>query len=435
MKSADSTKAATEAGTPIVETYGEVFPDGSMIELVASATNELSLAFFDGKSIRIDTQFEHAGRIYRVQELPPGILQATRLPREVVGFGTIRQLFTELRDAFEKYLGFSCALAEASTFWVLTTWFCDYLSNPPILWVQGADVDLATSFFQLLHCLCRRPLRLTGITRAGFLSLPFDFHLVLLVNQPGLSVRLQDLMYESNSRGAVVFGNGGRAVDATSSKAIFLGMVGTAPPPSAGNFHIALFPADHELPVLDDRLLNAIADYFQPRLLQYRLDHAKEVRESQFVVPDSLRTRELARTLAGCIQGDSDLALQAVPVARSQDEMVNRCNLDCAIIAVLWPRLHSSDMTAPPAEMKIGAELTADVNTYLLSCGESRQYSREAVGKRVAKFELSRRDTNSGTLLLLDRQTSRRIHALARGYGIDKNVPGCPDCRGSEPAE
>jgi len=35
MKSADSTKAATEAGTPIVETYGEVFPDGSMIELVA----------------------------------------------------------------------------------------------------------------------------------------------------------------------------------------------------------------------------------------------------------------------------------------------------------------------------------------------------------------------------------------------------------------
>jgi hypothetical protein len=31
-------------------------------------------------------------------------------------------------------------------------------------------------------------------------------------------------------------------------------------------------------------------------------------------------------------------------------------------------------------------------------------------------------------VLLLDRQTSRRVHQLARGYGIGKNVPGCPDC-------
>ena len=37
-------------------------------------------------------------------------------------------------------------------------------------------------------------------------------------------------------------------------------------------------------PLLDDRTLNAIADYFQRRLLQYRLNCAKAVREFQFVV-------------------------------------------------------------------------------------------------------------------------------------------------------
>ena len=84
--------------------------------------------------------------------------------------------------------------------------------------------------------------------------------------------------------------------------------------------------------------------------------------------------------------------------------------------------------------MKIGAELTAEVNTFLLCCGETRQYSREEVGKRVVKLELSRKDTNAGTVLLLDRHTSRRVHQLARGYEINKSVAGCPDCQAVEPS-
>ena len=46
------------------------------------------------------------GRIYQVQELPASIVQATRLPREPVGYGTIQQLFTELARTFEEYLPF-----------------------------------------------------------------------------------------------------------------------------------------------------------------------------------------------------------------------------------------------------------------------------------------------------------------------------------------
>ena len=145
-------------------------------------------------------------------------------------------------------------------------------------------------------------------------------------------------------------------------------------------------------------------------------------------------TRELARKLAACIQGDADLALQVIPLVRSQDEMVNRCDLDHAIIEILWPRLHASVTQTPAKRMKIEAELTAQVNTFLLCCGETRQFSREEVGIRVASLELSRKHTNAGTLLLLDRETSRRVHQLARGYGIDRVVPGCPDCQAVEPS-
>jgi hypothetical protein len=51
----------------------------------------------------------------------------------------------------------------------------------------------------------------------------------------------------------------------------------------------------------------------------------------------------------------------------------------------------------------------------------------------VAKLGLSTKPTNAGTVLLLDRQTSRRVHQLALAYRIDKSVPGCPDCQAVEP--
>ncbi|MGA8308789.1 MAG: hypothetical protein WB755_02080, partial [Terriglobales bacterium] len=75
------------------------------------------------------------------------------------------------------------------------------------------------------------------------------------------------------------------------------------------------------------------------------------------------------------------------------------------------------------------AELTAEVNTFMLSCGDNLQYSREEVGIRVARLELTRKRTNGGTILLLGAETNGRVHQLARAYGIDKSMPGCPYCK------
>jgi hypothetical protein len=426
---ADNTDAA--AASTIAQTTGEVFPNGDVIELVAAAPgNRPKLLFWNGKTSFSAAKLEYGGRTYQAQEVQESILQATRLPRKVVGYGTTLQLFTELKDAFEKYLGFSTTLAELSTFWVLTTWFSDCLMSPPSLWASGADIDVAADFLALLCCICRRGLRLTGVTKAGFLSLPLSFRPTLLVHQPSLPSTVQNLWCESNRRGLVVPGNGGTVLDATCSKAVFLGMFGFTPPPSAGNLQIALFPPDHEVPLLDDRMLSEIADYFQPRLLQYRLDHAKQVRESRFVAPDlQFPICDLARALGACIQGDPNLPLQVVPLLRLQEDMVDRCDLDHAIIEILLARVHRTTGDTTATGIKIGAELTPEVNTFLLTCGETRQYSREAVGLRVLKLGFTRKNTNAGTLLLLDRQTSRRVHQLAQSYGPKKSVPGCPDCQ------
>ena len=85
--------------------------------------------------------------------------------------------------------------------------------------------------------------------------------------------------------------------------------------------------------------------------------------------------------------------------------------------------------------MKIEAELTAEINTYLLSCGETRQYSREEIGIRVASLEFAKKRTNGGSVLLFCNETVRRVHDLARAYGIGKNMAECPYCSpGERPA-
>ena len=429
MKTTDRTDASRNRN---VRTFGEIFADGSVLELVTPAVGDQpDLVFWDGAKIAISSEIEHRGKFYRAETLHPTILRATRFPREPVGyggFGTIRQLFAELATTFEKFLAFSRSESERATFWVLTTWFCDCLSSPPSLWISGADLGRAAGLFALMHCLCRRPLRVAGITRGGFLSLPSSFRPTLLVNQPTLSAGIQSLWSDSNFHGFCVPGSRGIVHDVTSSKAIFMGMAGAATSPSAGHLHVALFP-DREVSALDEAELNTIAEYFLPRLLQYRLEQAIKVRESRFAPADlHFPIRELAGNLGACVQGDADLALQVVPLLLAQNDVGGGCNLDCAVIEVLWPRLHST----PPntvAHMRIEAELTAEVNTFMLSCGDNLQYSREEVGIRVARLELTRKRTNGGTILLLGAETNGRVHQLARAYGIDKSMPGCPYCK------
>jgi hypothetical protein len=240
---------------------------------------------------------------------------------------------------------------------------------------------------------------------AGFLALPLGFRQSLLVHQPTLPRGLHRLWCESNFRGLVVPGSKGAALEVASSKAIFLGIFGFAPPPSGGNLLVELFPPSREVPPLDDRTLNEIANYFQPRLQQYRLDHAKQVRESVFAAP-GLRfpISELARKLGACIQGDANLALQIGPLLSGLDDTIDGCNLDCAIIETLWPRLHSDLAKTKMITIKVEAELTADANTYLLGCGEIRQYSSEEVGFRVGSLGLTKKRSKAGSLLLLDRK-------------------------------
>jgi len=430
-------KTSLKRGVGIVRTFGEIFPDGSVLELVAAASGDhLNLLLRNGEATVVAPQIEYGGNIYQPHDLDESIVRAIRFPREPENYGTVGKLFAELTSLLEQHQAFSKPEAERTAYWIIASWFCDCLPSPLTLWVSGADMGRAMTLFRQFRCLCRRALLLSGITRAGFLSLPLSLHPTLLLSQPSLPRSVQDLLRESNYRDLFIPRGRGRVLDVTCAKAIFAGMEGSALPSSAGTLHLPLLPVDSELPILDERALTEIADYFLPRLLKYRLEYAQKIRESRFAVKElKLPTRELARNLGACIQGDADLALRVIPLLQSQDDVAfDLCNLDSAIVEILWPRLHSGATEGTAGEIRIEEELMKDANTFLRCCGETWQYSREEVGKRLACLGLARQRKNFGMVLLLDRQTSRRVHQLARGYGIGKKVPECLDCQeGADP--
>src|SRR5713101_4971174 len=70
-----------------IATAGEVFPDGTLVELVRKdETGELGLLKWDGTSATFAACLEHKGRTYVPPTLDPTILRAMRLPSRLVPY-------------------------------------------------------------------------------------------------------------------------------------------------------------------------------------------------------------------------------------------------------------------------------------------------------------------------------------------------------------
>jgi hypothetical protein len=413
-----------------VATAGEIFPDGTVIDLVAAESGDMpALLLWNGQKAVIASQVEHAGKNFRPVSLHASILRATRLPTGAVEFGTPDGLFVETRRLFETHLGHSTAEAALLTAWNATTWFPDIVSNPCTLFVHGPDMGEAILLFRLLSCICHHPLLVTEITRPALCSL-MVLKPTLLLNQPRMPSRLLDLCCAANYRGSVVPGNRGAVVDLVGPRAIFLGMENGSYGWRRHGLHLALPPARRDLLPLDEATQLQIAQRLQPRYLMYRLRRLREVRQSRFAGTDSTSpTSELARTLQDCGPRSSEFQMQWLPLLRLQEQAAlaeRRCDPCVAMIEVMWPRLHSNENGMSMRD------LTQLTNALLRSRGEIREYSSEELGKKLLNLGLPRHRKNSGMVLVFDRDTGRRIHELARSFGVCKMVVGCSNCTASQ---
>ncbi len=100
------TRTTCDRESRIAGTSGEIFSDGSAIELVKSATDRhLQLLFWRNQQNKVAPQIEHRGRLYQVPDADETLLQAIRFPSDALDYGTAQKLFAEVCEVFARYIG------------------------------------------------------------------------------------------------------------------------------------------------------------------------------------------------------------------------------------------------------------------------------------------------------------------------------------------
>jgi hypothetical protein len=425
-------KRGANATKRYIPSAGEIFADGTMIELVSgsSALNKPELLLWKGRKTTVGPHIEHGGQTYEVPQLGPSVYRATRFPSRCTDYGSARALFTAIADLFRQRLDLPDRESSLLACFSISTWLADCLPTAPNLTLSGPDEEIGLDVLRLLGCVCRHPLVLAEITPGTFRSLPTQLAFTLLLDQQGLKPNMQRLLRASSHRGLHLAGNRGTIIDLYGPKVIFCGSAAAVDNLGGGVIHISVTPSQLRTSALDEQVQNEIANKFQSTLLMYRLRNCGKMNGAQVDVSTFTPVmRQLARALAICFPEDSELARDAVQLLRPQDEEVrgqHSRDVNCAIVEILWASLHGLKQR----DVKVD-ELAKDVNVLLQSRGELLEYSAEEVGWKLRDLNIQRHNHRSGRHVLLDRDTSQNVHRLARAYdlrGPQHVGADCPDC-------
>src|SRR6202030_931569 len=172
------------ANPRVLETCGEILPDGTVVDLVAADQERLDLLIWDGDEKPIIVPAINRGSIlYHPPVLHPSVREAVTFPIDAVEYGTTTQLFTKIFKLYGECLGLPKDLGAFATCWTLGSWIPELLPVPLTLCVIGARLPQIQNLFRAFRSLCRRALPVAELSR----RLPFFLRPTLLVNDPKLS--------------------------------------------------------------------------------------------------------------------------------------------------------------------------------------------------------------------------------------------------------
>ena len=198
-KSKRDGKVSASAAIPIA-TSGEVF-DGAMIELVRDVTTQsLRLLLWDGAKETVGPLVEYQRRFYEPVAMSRSLLRELTLPTHSSPHGTTCALLAEICKLAADFILLPEKLASLVGRVVLASWLLEAAQIAPALAIIGPDISRGTQLLDLLHCLCRHPVRMTGVTPAGLCSLPTGLGGTLLISQPTISDKMQRLLADASRR-------------------------------------------------------------------------------------------------------------------------------------------------------------------------------------------------------------------------------------------
>jgi hypothetical protein len=413
-------------------TFGEVFPDGAMIEPIKCSceAETLSLVFWDGSEAKIGARIQYNERTYEAAYIEPDLLHAMTLPAEATAFtGCTRQLLAEICEVVQQFSGLDEELGTLVARFVLASWLVGSGPTAPRLSIFGDEAGADAQLLQLLHCLCRHPLRLAEVDAPSIRSLPMEWRPTLLIHQPQLSGRAQRLLNAARTRDVRV-PHSGHLLDLHCAVATYSESLQVREPGTFAGIEIQV-PAVSNLRTLKPSLEQEIAICFQPKLLGYRLaNYAKAARSAFEVSGFTAPMSETLRCLAACTPDDPDLQDEVVRVLKQRvpDPQAGRwTNLNCVVIEALLACCHLDG----PDVLYVG-QIAEDAAVILQGRGEACEITPKKVGMYLTALGVPRQRDSTGYKLQLTRELRQRIHKLARDFSVptlDDNQEICTDCR------
>jgi hypothetical protein len=416
-----SIEEAVQMNTPIIEiiqTTGQIFSDGTVIELMRSVNNQGTvLVRWKNEHFETADRVEHLGAIYSAAPIAPSIARALRLPVRIGPPETTEVLFGDLHAFFTSHSGQLDSCVTPLVFAVFASWLSPVLSIAPILSIFAPPGSPKTRILQLLEMVCHRPLCIASLTRSEMLRLPWSIGSALLLDEPEPKPAMQAILRASSQRGMHLVARRD-ILDAFGPKILISSTHENGLSVEDNALRVALIPISGVLPAIEKHVEDEIAEEFQARLLGYFLRNFNNVVVPKFDVSHLRQPLQLlAQTLGSVVVGDEKLQAKILPIVTIQNE--EQCaesarSLDSVVIEALLFFVHEGQQSKVRAH-----EVSEKVSLIYEGRGFQRTVSAESVGWTIKRLRIPcGRIDRAGNGVELTADVCRQVHHLALAYGV-----------------
>ena len=424
--SASSPDATRPQPQSDLETPTAPRPVSPLVELIRSTDRRILVCLFreeHGSCISTGAKFRDSG--INLPRLPPVLYKSLLLPTQLKKYGSARQLFQSVCAFFRQHVMLSEKQCMLLSYWSISSWFSDLLPFIPCLAITG-PAFVADFLLRVLHCVCRRPVLLAGMSPAILRALPVgELMPTLLIREPQLSKRMAALLEASTQPGCLM-ASGSELRRFYCAKCVYLGENAQQSILRPHSIHIRVagngFNPARSLPA------NDVAQDLQDQLLYFRFVVHDAVASSKFTVPGFLpEFCAVAQALSAAFVDDPELQVGIIELLKDQDQQarVDRgSGLNAMVLKAVLFHCHQGEQ-----QQLLVREIASTVNRIYVEEGESLKISNETVGHVLKNLGLyTRRLGNRGRGLVLDKNMQLRTHELGLANQILPETAGAPPC-------
>ncbi|NND82227.1 MAG: hypothetical protein HKN50_07355 [Gammaproteobacteria bacterium] len=158
-------------------TTGEVFDDGSIIELLYDPIKGATrFVFQSNKKRKILNEARFNGRSYKPYSASNHLIKnkAVLFPSDIIDYGSYDLLVTEIRQFLDRFIVLESSFAEMTVHYILLSWVSNAFQQVPYLRKYGDFGTGKTRFLSAIGSLCYKPIFASGASSTAALFHTLD---------------------------------------------------------------------------------------------------------------------------------------------------------------------------------------------------------------------------------------------------------------------